>query len=65
MQCEHKRSFFSGGALMNLVEEGKRVWAEQASAPTLAAIKMRSRITEAEALLDETGLGNFTVSGVD
>jgi SAM-dependent MidA family methyltransferase len=44
-----------------LVEEGKRVWAEQASAPTLAAIKMRSRISEAEALLDETGLGNFTV----
>ena len=44
-----------------LVEEGRRVWAESAAAPTLAAMKMRSRISEAEALLDPTGLGNFTV----
>jgi SAM-dependent MidA family methyltransferase len=44
-----------------LVEEGRRVWAESASAPTLAAMKMRSRISESEALLDPTGLGNFTV----
>jgi SAM-dependent MidA family methyltransferase len=53
--------FLQRWGIDELVEEGKRVWAEQASAPTLAAIKMRSRITEAEALLDETGLGNFTV----
>jgi hypothetical protein len=44
-----------------LVEEGKRVWKEHAANPTLAAIKMRSRISESEALLDPTGLGNFTV----
>jgi SAM-dependent MidA family methyltransferase len=44
-----------------LVEEGRRLWAESAAAPTLAAMKMRSRISEAEALLDPTGLGNFTV----
>jgi len=44
-----------------LVEEGRRVWAESAAAPTLAAMKMRSRISEAEALLDPAGLGNFTV----
>jgi hypothetical protein len=37
------------------------VWTENAARPTLEAMKMRSRITEAEALLDETGLGNFTV----
>ena len=53
--------FLQRWGIDDLVEEGKRLWAEQASAPTLAAIKMRSRITEAEALLDETGLGNFTV----
>ena len=29
--------------------------------PTLEAMKMRSRISESEALLDESGLGNFTV----
>ena len=44
-----------------LVEEGRRVWKESAAAPTLAALKMRSRISEAEALLDENGLGAFTV----
>ena len=44
-----------------LVEEGRREWEKSAAAPTVAAIKMRSRITEAEALLDMSGLGNFTV----
>jgi SAM-dependent MidA family methyltransferase len=44
-----------------LVEEGRRVWTESAAAPTLAAMKMRSRISEAEALLDPVGLGNFIV----
>lgn len=44
-----------------MVEEGKRAWEAAASAPSLAAMKMRSRIAESEALLDPTGLGNFTV----
>ena len=44
-----------------LVEEGKRAWEAAASAPSLAAMKMRSRIAESEALLDPSGLGNFTV----
>lgn len=44
-----------------LVEEGKRAWEAAASAPSLSAMKMRSRIAESEALLDPTGLGNFTV----
>lgn len=44
-----------------LVAEGKRIWEETASSPTLTAMKMRSRISESEALLDESGLGNFTV----
>ena len=44
-----------------LVAEGKRVWREQASAPDVAAVRMRSRIGEAEALLEPTGLGAFLV----
>ena len=44
-----------------LVGEGRRYWQEHASAPDLAAMKMRSRISESEALLDPTGLGGFTV----
>lgn len=43
----------------DLVEEGKRVWNEQAARPGLEAMKMRSRVSEAEALLDPTGLGGF------
>lgn len=46
----------------DLVDEGKRVWAEQAARPGLEAMKMRSRISEAEALLDTSGLGGFLVA---
>ena len=45
-----------------LVAEGHRVWQERAGIGDLAAVRMRSRITEAEALLDPTGLGAFTVA---
>jgi SAM-dependent MidA family methyltransferase len=47
--------------ITDLVDEGKRVWAEQAARPGLDAFRLRSRISEAEALLDPTGLGAFTV----
>ncbi len=45
-----------------LVDEGKRIWHEQASRPGLEAMKMRSRISESEALLDPDGLGGFLVA---
>lgn len=44
-----------------LVEEGKRVWEAEAARPGLRAMTMRSRVSEAEALLDPTSLGSFTV----
>ena len=44
-----------------LVEDGKRYWSDHAGSPDLTALRMRSRITEAEALLDPAGLGGFTV----
>jgi SAM-dependent MidA family methyltransferase len=46
----------------DLVDEGRRLWMEQASRPGLEAMRMRSRISEAEALTDSTGLGGFTVA---
>jgi SAM-dependent MidA family methyltransferase len=46
----------------DLVEEGKRVWAEQATRPGLEAMTMRSRISESEALLYPVGLGAFLVA---
>ena len=47
--------------IADLVEEGKQYWAEHAARPDLAAMRMRSRVSEAEALLDLSGLGAFSV----
>lgn len=44
-----------------LVEEGRAVWTANAASPDLHALRMRSRITEADALLDPAGLGGFWV----
>jgi SAM-dependent MidA family methyltransferase len=44
-----------------LVAEGKRHWSDHAAAPDLAAMRMRSRVSESEALLDPAGLGGFWV----
>ena len=44
-----------------LVAEGRRVWAERAGIGDLAALRARSRVAEASALLDPDGLGAFVV----
>ena len=44
-----------------LVDEGRRHWEAHAAAPDLTAMRMRSRINEADALLDPDGLGGFWV----
>ncbi|MEY2452599.1 MAG: hypothetical protein QOD92_2173 [Acidimicrobiaceae bacterium] len=44
-----------------LVEEGRAIWAARAHIGDLEAMKARSRITEAEALTDQSGLGAFRV----
>jgi len=44
-----------------LVADGRRVWHERAAIGDLAAVRARSRIVEAEALLDPAGLGAFQV----
>jgi SAM-dependent MidA family methyltransferase len=45
-----------------LVAEGRQAWERAAAAPDLPALAMRSRVSEAEALLDPSGLGGFTVA---
>ncbi len=45
----------------DLVEEGRELWTAQAANPGLEAMRARSRVREAEALLDPDGLGAFTV----
>ncbi len=57
MQAEFLRRF----GIDDLVEEGRRHWHEHAAAPDLAAMRMRSRVAEAEALTDPNGLGGFSV----
>ncbi len=54
--------FLQRWGIDELVAEGKRIWDEQAARPGLEAMTMRSRISEAEALLDPTGLGAFLVA---
>jgi SAM-dependent MidA family methyltransferase len=54
--------FLSRWDIDDLVAEGRRAWQRAAAAPDLAAMAMRSRVAEAEALLDPTGLGGFTVA---
>ncbi len=49
----------------DLVAEGRAYWREHASKPDLNAMRMRSRISEAEALTDPTGLGAFWVAEWD
>src|SRR5699024_7597783 len=44
-----------------LVAEGRRIWAERGAAGGLEAIAGRSRVHEADALLDPEGLGAFRV----
>ena len=44
-----------------LVEAGRALWREKASAPDVAALTARSRVTEAGALTDPAGLGSFRV----
>ena len=54
--------FLQRWGIDDLVAEGVRVWTEQAARPGLDAMRMRSRVSEAEALLDPAGLGGFNVA---
>jgi SAM-dependent MidA family methyltransferase len=54
--------FLQRWGIEDLVDEGRRIWTEQAARPGLGALTMRSRISESEALLDPAGLGNFLVA---
>jgi SAM-dependent MidA family methyltransferase len=54
--------FLQRWGIDDLVAEGVRRWTEQAARPGLEAMRMRSRVSEAEALLDPAGLGAFTVA---
>lgn len=54
-----QHEFLARWGIAELVDEGRRLWERSASAPTLDALRGRSRVREAEALLDPSGLGGF------
>ena len=56
---ETQAEFLRREGIEDLVEEGRRVWAAGAARGDLAAMVGRSRIVEAEALVDPSGLGAF------
>jgi len=54
-------AFLQQWGIDELVREGNAYWENMKTAPDLAAMKMRSRISESEALCDSAGLGSFKV----
>lgn len=62
---QRQRDWLLGLGIDELVDEGRRAWGAAAGAPDLQAITMRSRISEAEALLDPAGLGGFRAVTID
>ena len=58
---QSQAEFLAAHGIDELVDEGRRLWEERAHLGDLAAIRARSRITEAEALTDPAGLGAFRV----
>jgi SAM-dependent MidA family methyltransferase len=60
-QVRSQAQFLRRWGIDDLVDEGRAAWNAAATAPTVAALRMRSRIREAEALCDMNGLGGFDV----
>ncbi len=60
--CEavSQAQFLQQWGIEELVLEGKEYWEKLSGAPDVAAIKMRSRMLEANNLIDLKGLGNFS-----
>ena len=67
VQADHRAEhctqahFLQKYGIDELVAEGRASWADRAHAGDLAALRARSRASEAEALLDPDGMGSFNV----
>ena len=57
---ESQAEFLRRCGIDALVEEGRERWSAAAARADVEALTMRSRVREADALLDATGLGGFT-----
>lgn len=54
-------SFLRRHGIDELVDDARRIWEERAHLGDLTALRARSRVTEADALVDPSGLGRFVV----
>jgi len=61
IQVESQATWLSKYGIEILVKEGKEYWEAHRSNPDLLSMKMLSRVSEAALLLDENGLGGFSV----
>lgn len=59
---ETQAEFLRSHGIEELVAQGREMWKQRAHAPDRTALIGRSRVGEAEALLDPAGLGDFFVS---
>lgn len=56
-----QRQFLEDHGIGEVVADARRTWRERAAIGDLAALAARSRVGEADALLDQSGLGAFVV----
>ena len=65
VQADHRAQvctqaeFLRAHGVGDLVAEGRALWTDRAGVGDLAAFRARSRVSEAEALLDPAGMGGF------
>ena len=60
-RVEAQTEWLIRNGINELVEYGRNYWHANAAKPDVKAMKMRSRVSESEALCDPKGLGNFKV----
>ncbi|MFZ9210298.1 MAG: SAM-dependent methyltransferase [Ilumatobacteraceae bacterium] len=60
-RVETQADWLIRNGINQLVEDGRNYWQANAAKPDVKAMKMRSRVSESEALCDPNGLGNFKV----
>ncbi|NBY44691.1 MAG: hypothetical protein EBQ64_01700 [Acidimicrobiia bacterium] len=60
-RVETQADWLIRNGINQLVDDGRKYWQANAAKPDVKAMKMRSRVSECEALCDPTGLGNFKV----
>lgn len=61
-RLETQADFLARWGVADLVEEGRRYWDEHAARPDVRAMRLRSRIIEADALTEPAGLGGWWVA---